>query len=538
MMRYLIYCLLVLLVTVEACQNPLDGVQLGLKDPIQVGVIESRFYDPAGNPLPKPSLIRMAGPNGAEVVNTVNTTSYKINTDGILFVAASPLATISSQKPFRFSAVVEAPDYLTIIQPYTLTSLANQVRYIRWINMMKPPRTMAVARTAGNASSDGTVTTTFSTTTIQTETGNDRTTVTIPSGTKLTDRDGQAVGGDLTLAVIHTNARNDNATSYIPGNGVMSNVGARNGSSSLGTLRILSIAGSVTMQVYNPSYALAMTLSQPIPWTMDLNPGTFNVVTQKAIQAGDSIPLYSYDELINRWQAEKPGVVRYNSQTARFELLASARFVGAYVVGWTESICDIGPIFKVNSKLAGVDVNYLCKLIDVSTGQQVSSFYANVNNGVSISIYNQSKNRKLKLQIFDETDAWGKGTNGGLIAESAPGTTCDQTPVAINLASLPVPPKISLELFYACPAGKTLDESAVPSLIKTQYSDVGKGNWRDLVTVTNSNRKLTSYKLQLGRRYDLRASLDGGANWLFHENNYLVNDPDWKLKINADIYCK
>ncbi|WP_245859974.1 hypothetical protein [Spirosoma aerolatum] len=538
--RYLLYCLLVGLMSLEACKNPLDGVKLGLKDPIDAGVIECRFYDPANKPLPTNTQVKMAGPDAGQVVTTVNTTRYKINSDGILLAAVSPDAAgaVSSQHPFRFSVVAEAPDYLTIIQPFVLTNLNRQSRSLRWISLQNPPPTLAAARTTGSANSDGTVKAAFTTTTTQRTSDADHATVTIPTGAKLTDRDGQPIGGDLTLAVIHTNARSDYATAYIPGGGVMTNVNGRNGGPSLGNIRVLSIAGSVTIQLYNNRYDLVRTSSQPLPLTMELNPGTYNVTAGRAIQAGDSIPLYSFDDFTYRWQEEKPGVIKRNPQTNRLEYQATAPYTAGYVVGWGESICSVGPVFKVSSKLANVDVNYLCKLIDVSTGQQTASFYANVNNGSVISIYNQSRNRRLKLQVFDETDAWGKGAKGGLIAESGPGSTCDPTPVAINLAPLPVPPVMDLEFTFSCPGGTKLDESSLPSLIKTQYSEVGKENWHDLITATRYQRKVTSYKLQIGRYYDFRASTDGGATWPLRQDNYLVDKPDWTLKIKAEMYCK
>ncbi|WP_020595929.1 hypothetical protein [Spirosoma panaciterrae] len=526
--------------SLEACKNPLDGVKLGLKDPIDVGIIECRFYDPASKPLPTDVQVKMAGPNADQVVTTVNTTRYKINSDGILLAAVSPDAagSVSAQRPFRFSVVAEAPNYLTIIQPFVLADLNRQTRNLRWINLQNPPPTLAAARTSGSANTDGMVKTALANTTTQRTNDADHATVTIPTGTRLTNRDGQPVDGDLTLAVIHTNARSDFATAYIPGGGVMTNVYSRNGGPSLGNIRVLSIAGSVTMQLYNSRFDLVRASSQPIPWTMDLNPGTYNIIAGRAIQEGDSIPLYSFDDFTYRWQEEKPGIVKRNSQTNRLEYQASVTNTTAYVVGWGESICAIGPVFKVSSKLANVDVNYLCKLIDVSTGQQTASFYANVNNGSVISIYNQSRNRRLKLQVYDETDAWGKGAKGGLIAESGPGLTCDPTPVAINLTPLPVPPAMDLEFTFSCPGGTKLDESSLPSLIKTQYSEVGKENWHDLITATRYQRKVSSYKLQIGRYYDFRASTDGGATWPLRQDNYLVDKPEWTLKIKAEMYCK
>lgn len=532
-------CLVALPVVLSTCQNPLEGVVLKIKDPIQQGVVECRFYDPAGNPLPNVNEIIMAGPDSKQVVTTLNTNRFRINADGNLLVAASPLASLTAQTPFRFTTVVAAENYLTVVQPFSLTGPSRVTRTVRRINLLKPPKTLTAARSFGQATADGIVSGTFDVTTAGQPSSIDPATVSIRSGTRLTDRDDQAVGGKLTMAIIHTNNRESNPTSQVPGSGIMSAVNGKNGKSSLGTLRISSIAGSVTFEVYNDTYQLVKKLSQPVSWSMDINPATINRKTGKAVQAGDSIPLYSYDAVTSRWQEETPGVVVRNSQTGTLSYQAQATDVAAYVAAWSESICDVGPVFKVaNSKFSNVDVNYLCKLIDATTGVQVSSFYANVNNNALIRIYNQSRGRTLKLQIYDETDAWGKGTKGGLIAESAVGTTCDQTPVAINLSSLPVPPVMKLEFNFSCPAGMKLDEASLPAEIRTQYSEPGKEVWRDLITATRTQRKVSSYKLKVGRKYDFRASTDGGASWPLRQNDYLVDKPEWVLKIKMESYCK
>jgi hypothetical protein len=342
------------------------------------------------------------------------------------------------------------------------------------------------------------------------------------------------------MSVIHTNARTtSDATSQVPGGGILSYVNGRNGSPSPGTLRVSSIAGSMTVEVYNELYQLATKFSQPVPWSMELNPATVNGKTGRAVQVGDSIPLYSYDAFANRWQEEVPGVVKRNAQTGNLEYQALAPSAAAYVATWTESVCDVGPVFKiVSSKLNNVDVNYLCKLIDVATGAQVGGFYANVNNGSVIRVYNQARGRQLKLQIYDETDAWGKGSKGGLIAESVKVATCNETPIPLSLSELPVPPVMKLEFYFSCPGGMKLDESALPAEIRTQYSLSGQDEWRDLIIATRTQRKVASYKLQLGKTYDFRASTDGGASWPLRQNDYLVDKPEWVLKIKAEMYCK
>jgi len=520
------------------CQNPLDGVQLRVKDPIQIGVVEVRLYDPAGNPRPTDNRITLAGPNAAQVVTTLNTTRYRINPDGVLLLAPSPLVTLSAQAPFRFTTVVEAEGYMTIVQPIVQTGPGRVTRVIRQISLSKPPRTLTPARLAGQAGADGTLTAPFSLTTTGLIADADRASVSLPAGTRLTDRDGQAVGGKLTMQVLQTHTRAGDVTSQVPGGGILSNVHGQNGGPAPGSLRVTSLAGSLTLEIYNEAYLLAHGLSQPARLTMDINPATINGSNGRRVQPGDSIPLYSYDAFANRWQQETPGVIVRNSQNGRLEYRATASRTAAYVATWTESVCDLGPVFTINSKLANVDVNYRCELIDATTGQRISNFYANVNNGASIRVSGQPSGRQLKLRIYDETDAWGKGAKGGLMAESAVGETCDPSPIAVSLASLPVPPVMNLSFDFECPKGTTLDESALPAQIRTQYSETGKENWRELITATRTQRKVASYKLKIGQRYDFRASTDGGATWPLRQNNYLVDKPEWKLDINAPMYCK
>lgn len=520
----------------DACQNPIEGIQIRVKDPIDRGVVECRLYDPAGSPLPASSRIIIAGPDASQVVTTLNTNRYKVNSDGVLLLAPAPGIRLSGQAPFRFTAVVEADDYLTVVQPFSLVDDNRVTRLVRQISLSKPPRTLTAARTTGRASSDGTVSGPISVTTAPAASDADRASVTVAPGTTLQDREGVALGGGITMAVIHTNTRTGDVTSQVPGGGILNHVNGLNGGASLGTLRVTSMAGSATIELYDETYRLAKKLSKPLSWAIDINPATINGTNGRAVQAGDTIPLFSYDAFTNRWQQEKPGVVTRSN--GRLVYRADAPHVAAYVATWSESVCDVGPVFTVTSKLANVDVNYLCRVIDAGTGEQVSSFYANVNNGAQIRIANQARGRRLKLRVYDETDAWGKGEKGGLMAESGIGTACDPTPVAINLGGLPVPPKMTVEIKFSCPGGTKLDESALPAQIRTQYSEAGKENWHELITATRLVRTVSSYKIQPGRKYDFRASTDGGATWPLRQNDYEIEEDEWVLKIRASMYCK
>lgn len=523
--------LLSLFLGLEACQNPLEGVTIGLKDPIQSGVIECRLYDPAGNPLPANSRIIISGPDANAVVTTLNSKKYKITTDGVLLLAVSPEVMPSAQRPFRFTVAIVTPDYLTVVQPFVLTNGNRQVRSLPLISLSKPPVGMTPADQSGQPANTGTILSLHTSPTAQ----GDMARVQIPSGTSFTDREGKPVSGKLTLQLIHTNARTGNAAGQLPGGPVFSNVvGVGAGTS----LRAQSVAGSISIKVFNEDFQLVQQLSQPGELNMDLNPGTVNPRAGRTIQPGDSIPLFSYDAVTGVWKPEKAGIVVREASTGRLTLQARFTQAVSYIAAWTTPVCSLGPVFSVRSKLTGVDVKYKCQLIDAQTKAVVTTFFAGVNNNDRIAIANQEAGRSFILRVFDETDAWGKGAKGGLIGESAPATSCDQTPIALLLNELPVPPSMQLQFQFSCPQGKLLDEASLPALMLTQYSEVGKDNWRDLVSATRTQRNVTSYKLRVGQRYDFRASTDGGASWPLRQNDYLVDKATWALKIKAEMYCK
>jgi hypothetical protein len=97
---------------------------------------------------------------------------------------------------------------------------------------------------------------------------------------------------------------------------------------------------------------------------------------------------------------------------------------------------------------------------------------------------------------------------------------------------------MNVEIKFSCPGGTTLDESALPAQIRTQYSRAGQENWHELVTATRLVRKVSSYKIQRGQKYDFRASTDGGATWPLRQNDYIIENAEWVLKIRAEMYCK
>jgi hypothetical protein len=320
-----------------ACRNPLDGVDLRAHAPIATGIIDIQLYDPAGNSLPKSSQVTLIGPDASKIVTILSTTKYSVNADGLLRLAVLPSLAPSRERPIQFTLVIEADGYLTIVQPIIVTSRNRLTRTLRWIDPARPPRTLAAGRIYKNTGADGATSGPVALLTPSPPQSTDKASVLLDPGVRLLDRDGKPVAGPITLTTLYTNAR-ELTTSQVPGGGTLSNVRSRDSKADPGTCRVLSMAGSVTLESYSAAYRLAYSSSQPMVCYMDLNPATINAQTGHPVQPGDSIPLYSYDAVTRQWQQEKASMVT-RSLAGRLEYQVSVDRFLTYVAAWTEPVC-------------------------------------------------------------------------------------------------------------------------------------------------------------------------------------------------------
>jgi hypothetical protein len=108
-----------------ACQSPLEGFELGFKDPIEKAKIEIRFYNPSGT-LPSDLKISFSGQDSNLVVTNLNTKKFKVSPEGFLIVAVSPEVIPTSDKPIKFTIVADANGYTKASRMVVFSSQSNQ----------------------------------------------------------------------------------------------------------------------------------------------------------------------------------------------------------------------------------------------------------------------------------------------------------------------------------------------------------------------------------------------------------------------------
>lgn len=508
------------------CQNPMEDFTLGFKDPIEKSRLEIRASNASGT-LPELIEVIFAGDDGDKIVTVLNTKKFKINKEGNLFVAVDPLITPSSAEPVKFSLASEPEGFTKIVREFTFAGTGNQSYALRLFSKSSPPKGVSASQFEVN---EGT-TTQFKTT------GPDKKEeliIDIPSGTRFLNNENKPVNGKIDLVAHHFDNRN--ARSFLPAGGLASNALDQAGKPLSDPFDLPQYAGFANILASSDQHEQARTLSVPISLTFELNPETINYETKAKIKEGDVIPLLSFDDYKNQWKIE--GTAKVEKSGSKLIAKASVSKLVYWIIGWPRTLCRQGPRFTLKSNFTDVDLSYLVQVIGVTSGKVLRTTYVSFNNQTSFSINNFPKDtEKIKIKVFNFNNIYG-GDQKTALYDSPPMEVCENKNNEINVSSVPVPPFVTVTYKVACEQGKILDESTLPAETRTQFTESGKEQWRDLVVVTRKQRSAKSYKLQVGKTYDLKASIDGGASWPYKQNKFLVNKKTWFFEFSDLNNCK
>ncbi len=519
-----------------ACDNPLDGFQLLFKEPIEKSKLEIRFSSATGK-LPEDIRLTIAGKDADKIVTNLNTKNFRINKEGLIFLAVSPDVTPSAQSPVSFTVVAEAEGYTKIIKEFTFTDAGNQFFNPRFFSVANPPAGVSANQFKLMAGKNG-ATTQLAMLKSENVTKQENVVVTVKEGTAFLNKQKQAVAGDIDLVVYHFDNRS--GSSYLPEDGLARNPVDKNNSSLTDAFSFSTMAGFAVIEASSGTQEVASSFSKPITVTFELNPATINPDTKAAIKAGDIIPLISYNSDTGVWKVEGSSVINRNTGTGKLECTAEIGYAAYWINGWPRWLCKQGPTVTVKSNFKDVDLYYYCELVNAKTGIAFAGYYISLNNTAAFQFnYLPKETEEARLRLFNHNHIYG-GDVKKPIAESGSLNICENISFVLDVSSLPVPQAIELVFDITCPKGMKLDENAIPSQMKTQFSEPGKNQWVNMPTITKDVRVAKTYMLRIGQRYDLRASTDGGVNWPYKQNNYLIDKRRWSFEILGEElgYCK
>lgn len=526
----------------DACQNPVENVELKFKEPLAVA-LQVKYSIPSGLTADQLT-VKIAGPDADKVVTTLNTKKFKLTSDGKLFLCLTSSTTPSASAPVRFNIVTLSDQSVDNIQP---VQLVNTTQRNLTVSLLSKNSADQPAQQSFKGTENGTVQTRA---TVQTkpQANVSQATITVPQGSEIKDVAGNPVGGSLTITADPiNNSTTAKAAADMPGKGIIN--ASTPAGSYVGNQQIVAVAGGVYITVYNDQYQLAKTFSKPIQIAFALNTQMKNPKTGKAIQVGDLIPLFSFDEITNRWTQEQAGKVQ-RSASGNLEYVAQISHLSLWVAAFTEEVCEEGPTFKFSSKYtgeyAGRSPEYRFEVIDqagnvVQRAGGAVSFWKAINDGSSVRVTNLKKDLNVRLRLYDKE-------NKTYVSPEI--DACSNTEVLFDVKAVPFTPlpkpapdsrkEVTISLVFNC-GNQSVDPAKLPfKVLYAQYRASGsQDEWVDLPTLSWPSLS-TKVTVQLNKAYDLRAG-SAPDHLDLEYNNYKVTSTNWPIKLTADEskpYCK
>jgi hypothetical protein len=507
------------------CKNPLDGVVIKFKDPLTTGTLKITCYNPTGG-SPAGLKIALRGKDADKIVNLTGGNLIRPSEEGLLGLAVDPRYGASPEQPIEFSIVAEAPGYATRVLFVKLTDLQNREWWMYLLKPESPPQGVSLVQLVNSGKAQELTTPTV---------GNKQEVArfTLPANLTGLSPDGQAVRSQQ-LTLTHYDNRSGTPFAFVPGGMTIYRGYDLNGQQ-LPVFRFLP-AGFVSVDAWSPDGALnVVEFSNPYQVEMEINPNTD--VGFGPVKPGSRLPLWRYDPATGHWLMLSSIVVESGVRPDKGVVRFSTAKPGFYALAGMLVVCERGPTFVFNTALSGVDLLYYGQLFNAQTGRLVSDFYTDLNNGSRRS-FDGLERQPLKFKLFNRNNYTG-GNADKPIFESEVFDACDTRQVSVNV-SVPQPQPVSMEVKMRCADGKTLDETAFPAEVYVQYKQTGTGNWVDLAKLTRTQKTAQTYRLQMGRRYQFRASPNPATGWPIFQKDTTITQTKYlfDFKITQDGYCK
>ena len=503
-------CYFILLLCVSAaCKNPLEDFSLTFKEPVADGRLQFTVRDFTGK-IPAGLELKVEGPDAGLLVNSLNDPTYAFNEEGQLLLAVERSVSPVSESPLRFNIQISALGYTTRTFNIQFSSRANQQYYVRLAELGNGQvQGFQIQNAAGESL-------------LKTASGSQALMVQWPADQKWSTVSGSPAQGGVQLNLIYYGQQ---GKSFLPGGGRVTRPLLPDGSLAPFPFDIPQVDGMVEIEAHDEAGNLATDFNRPIPTRLYLPQSL----------PGEKKELLSYSVEKGKWIKEGEVTVHQDNSGAAYVAFEMTHF-SFWMATSIREICPAGPLFKVSSDFSDLDLSYYFEVLNGE--ERLRTGYMNVNTGAGLSLsYLPVEAKEARLKIFNYSDYQG-GNREEVLYESAAVPVCEASEYPVNLKGKmnPVPIKVTFEA--ACPAGKSLDESKLPSQMLTQISAPGQNQWRNLLTFTRDTRLITTYRLVKGQTYDFRISTDGGNSWPFLQSNYTVNKNEWTIKVDTEGYCK
>jgi hypothetical protein len=394
----------------------------------------------SGLPVSTAVTVKALNPTGGAASGLVDATGAAVTsfnvTTGVLGFTIAPSVTF----PKDVVLTATASGYTTGSTSLHITGPGAYNFTITMVNLSQPPQGAAVATNipAGSTTSTGTVTAPIAIASPAEASGTTtaaKTDFAVPAGTTITDASGAPLTGALTATVAYFNNTDTESLAAFPGGLASTTVKTSSSTTDTGAM---AVAAYTEITITDSAGNTAAHFNQPVAASLGVSPETINKGTGQPLQAGDTIPTWSFNTTTGTWQPE--GTANIVSGDGGLIANFTATHLSYWAVGYfygQNDTCANGITITSSNNSQGLLVNYVI---------QGHGFYKSiVTADSSIPLTNVPRNLPVTVYAYYA---------GNLVITQgiAVGDLCGTTGVGIDLSGLPNVQSASLDVsvFDAC----------------------------------------------------------------------------------------
>jgi hypothetical protein len=441
---------------------------------------------------------------------------------GFLGIALKEGLVPLGSNPFNFSVIAHADGYLSTSVNVFMNEEGNQHIIVPMVNLSDTPSGVsAESATISSVPASGVTNSVFTLSPAATPSTGTTAAVTIPAGTKLMDKNGNVVSGNISASLVYFNNMEESAVASFPGG--LSGINTSNDEDGIN----FKTAGFVAMNLTSASGTAVKQFDQAISMTVSIPDGTTDG-DGNVISAGTIVPIWSYDPETAEWKLEANPVVVMNA--GKLEVTYEMTHLSYWNLDWKNSLrCSLGSQIKFTSCMNQFYNGYVKFSPIGGGGYSYYPYYTkNIMNGSSFSLMN-APSSPTKITVYKNYFEMMNNQNG--ISKDF-NSLCAPSLQTMDLSTWPgfvCPVSLTVQIDATCSGvNRTIRPSCAVYAQKT-----GTNYWFFVGYMINGN--LQTFSLNQGDTYLFKVQI--GSQLFTAPNNFTVTEQNYNLNmtLNSNI---
>ena len=366
---------------------------------------------------------------------------------GILILTPEATQSASPTNPITFSVVLSADGYFTTSTDIIYTGGEPNIKTVSLVNKAEPPEgtTLTIQKDV-KASGTGVLEKAIELTTTQGTTTSD---FSLPAGTVLKDHTGAPLTGDLQVSMGYFSPNSEAIGDIFPG-GIAPN--SATVITPAGTTEqqqgYFITAGLIAVDIVDSTGRKAHLFSDNTEGsvTIETPKNIVNPETNQAVKAGDTIPIWSHDEVTGHWTQEGIGKYVENAK-GNLEVSYQVKHLSYWNLDWWGTTCYSLPI-RYSQAFNSPET--------LSLQLYINNIYqytvANLKDSTTLTgFYNAPNNQNVELRLVDRN-------NRTVGSGSKRGNNCSTLTLNIIRNAIPVARIVPVQILLTAPSGFTRED--------------------------------------------------------------------------------